>query len=108
MTGLSACSVLSWLGWLINRFLRGDGLETRRSQRLDELDQRGSVRGCQAAFVRRHHGLEALHDLPAGVDHRMDELGLVGDHRLAVFENLLLVIKVEPGRADVRLSVEGV
>src|SRR3954471_3426025 len=105
MTGLSACSVLSWLGWLINRFLRGDGLETRRSQRLDKLDQRGSVRGCQPAFVGRHHGLEALHYLPTGIDHRIGQIALVGDHRLAVLEDLFLVIEIEPGRADVGLSV---
>src|SRR4029079_1845915 len=48
------------------------------------------------------------HDLAAGIDHRICQVRLVGDHGLAALQRLAPLVEGEPGRADVRLTVERV
>ncbi len=70
------------LVWLAHRSLPSRGRpRDPAAQRLDELDQRRGVGRREPPLVGRHHRLEALHDLPARVDHRIGEVGLVGDDR---------------------------
>ena len=59
----------------------------------------------RAALERRHHRLEAGHHLRPRVHHRLGEVRLVGDHRLAVGQLLAAAVHVEPGGADVRRAV---